>query len=86
MDESDPGSNAGGPIGLGGVAEEPDPDCHIDGCDRPGAVPRKMRGRDEEGPTFEHHLCRFHYRVLLGVKVTVAAVVLGVFLVVFFTQ
>lgn len=61
-------------------AEEPEPDCQISGCDRPGEVPRKIRDRNSEDEAFEHYLCRFHYRVLLGVKIAIAILVVAVFL------
>lgn len=86
MNEPDPRSNSGGPMGTGMVDVDPDPDCRIDGCDRPGEVPRKLRGRGDDEPAFEHHLCRFHHRVFLTVKVAVVVAVLCTFLVVFFTQ
>jgi len=59
-------------------------ECQIDGCDRPGVVPRNVRGDDPEEPVAKHYVCRYHHRLFLGVKVVLAVGLLVVLLVVFF--
>ncbi|WP_290810968.1 hypothetical protein [Halovivax sp.] len=61
-----------------------DPDCQVDGCDRPGAVPRTFRGDGSDEPTTPRYVCRFHHRVFVGVRALVLALLIVVFLVAFF--
>jgi hypothetical protein len=82
MSESDPGR-------ILDLDDEPDdegppPTCAIEGCDREGAVPKKMRtpGSDEEPR--DQYVCRYHRAVFVGVRVLILAAVIGAFLAAFF--
>ncbi len=69
---------------LLGVSDIEEPECQISGCDRPGAVPRNVRGDDPEEPIAKHYVCRYHHRLFLGVKVVLGVSLVVLFLVVFF--
>ena len=68
-----------------GIPEDTDPDCQITGCDRPGEIPQKVRGDDPEEPLAKHYICQYHHRLFLAIKITVALVLIGIFLVAFFS-
>ena len=66
-------------IHVHGEAEER-PDCQISGCDRPGAVAHKTRSRGSEEPVRQQYVCRFHGRVITGLKVLLVMIAVGGFL------
>ena len=61
-----------------------DPDCQIDGCDRAGAVPRTFHSDNAVEPTSQRYVCRYHHRVLVGLRLVIIAAVIAVFLAAFF--
>lgn len=69
---------------LLGVSDIEETECQISGCDRPGIVPRNVRGDDPEEPVAKHYVCRYHHRLFLGVRVGLAIGLGVVLLVVFF--
>ena len=58
--------------------------CQISDCSRPGAVPRTFRSYEPDEPTTPHYVCRYHYRVFVGLRVLVLATVVAAFLFVYF--
>lgn len=77
-DTSDPD-----PILIGEEDIETEPDrleCHIKGCERPGDVVEKISAPDENEDTYDHYVCRFHHRVLLGTKIFIGLSAVVVFL------
>jgi hypothetical protein len=72
-------------VDLFATGEEEDPDCQISGCDRPGTVPWKIREHGTDEPPVQHLVCQFHHRLILGVKITVAVLVIAIFLVAYFS-
>jgi len=83
--ELDEGAGGGRVLDLDdGVAEGPPSECAIDGCSRDGVAARKLKrpGTDEE--PIDHYVCRYHYRLFLGVRVLLLLVVLALFGLAFF--
>jgi len=64
--------------------EGPPPECAVDGCSRDGVAVRKLKspGTDEE-PT-DHYVCRYHYRLFLGIRAMIALAVVFLFALAFF--
>lgn len=65
--------------------------CYIEGCDRPGEIPRKLRGGDDIGPIdpdadpfTRHYICHYHHRLYLGIKVGIVAILIFIALLAFF--
>ncbi|GAB3019740.1 hypothetical protein [Natronobiforma cellulositropha] len=72
------------PETAAGTDEEPAPTCQVAGCERPGAVPRKMRATEGGDPIAKHYVCRRHHRLFVAVRALVVLAVLVVFFLVFF--
>lgn len=68
-----------GPILTGAVEGDAiEPECQIRGCERPGAVPRKMSAQGGDDQAREEFVCRYHHRTLLAMKVGIVVVALAV--------
>lgn len=64
-----------GPILVGEEdALEEEPECQIKGCDRPGAVGKKLAGRGEGEQAVERFVCEYHHRLLFRLRVAIASV------------
>ena len=67
------------------LAESPTPLCQVRGCDRPGAVPRRLRTPQSDEPVMRHYVCTFHHRLFLWGKIAIFAIVVLLALYAFFT-
>lgn len=68
-----------GPILTGEAeGEAVEPECQIRGCERAGAVPRKMSGQEDDDQARDEYVCRYHHRILLAMKGAVVVVALAV--------
>ena len=72
--------------------DHPEIACQIEGCERPGRLPQKIRGKDdltpvnpdEADPFQRHYICEHHHRIYLGVKVVLFSILIVFALVAFF--
>lgn len=71
---------------LGGMidGEADQPECQIDGCSRPGTVPKRISDSDSEKGVTDHYICRHHYRLFRGIRVGIVVVLVALLLFVFF--
>ncbi|WP_290815747.1 hypothetical protein [Halovivax sp.] len=63
--------------------EESEPGCQVDGCPRPGSVPRAV-GTAPDGSLQRAYVCDRHHRLFLAAKILLVILVGSLFLLAFF--
>lgn len=67
---------------VGGAADRPE--CQIDGCSRPGTVPKRISDPDSGDGVADHYVCRYHYRLFQGIRAGLVVVLVALLLFAFF--
>lgn len=87
--DASPDDRAAGPAGSGAASDHPPEDaatedgersaarsCAVDGCPRPGTVPRKLRRPGTDEPIRRQYVCAVHHRLFVGIRLALVLALL----------